>query len=62
MRLFRRKPSVTIHHDTVNVHGDFYDVAKMLVACVLALKNVGYNTVELEKAIKSLERYVEVVK
>lgn len=61
MRLFRRKPSVTINRDVVNVYGDTIDVARMLVACVLALKNNGYNTEELEKAAKGLGRFVEVV-
>ena len=49
--LLCKKPSVTLERNGVRVRGDEYDVARMLAGCILSMKNMGYDTEDLEKAL-----------
>lgn len=57
-RMFRCKPFVKVLNGGVKVRGDETDICRMMIACVLALDNMSWDTRDLRKAIVSLKRII----
>lgn len=56
MKLFRRLPCIKMTRDGVNVRGDDYDVARMMIGGMLALEKMGYDMSAMKVAIYNLKK------
>lgn len=58
-RIFHRKPFVKVRKEFIQVHGDDFDIARMMAACAMSLENLGYDMRDTRKAIANMKKIGE---